>query len=150
MGLCGDEVCFTSNINLIFKEHLHVNAVHASHIALSELKPNFCHKAALQILISTLSSSTSIFQPISSAIYSKKHIYNSCSFLISLCLYLPLTYFARRMDRHYLGIPRTKVTTEHGWRKQPTQHHTVPRDCMCSNKKLLMMDTVVSETCRAA
>jgi hypothetical protein len=26
----------------------------------------------------------------------------------------------------------------------------VTRDCMCSNKKLLMMDTVVSETCRAA
>jgi hypothetical protein len=32
---------------------------------------------------------------------------------------------------------------------EPTQHHTVTRDCMCSNKKLLMMDTLVSETCRA-
>jgi hypothetical protein len=42
------------------------------------------------------------------------------------------------------------VTTEQGWRKQPTQHHTGTRDCMCSNKKLLMMDTIVSETCRAA
>src|SRR5215475_6073938 len=41
------------------------------------------------------------------------------------------------------------VVTEQGWRKQPTQHHTVTRDCMCSNKMLLMMDTVVSETCRA-
>jgi hypothetical protein len=35
-------------------------------------------------------------------------------------------------------------------RKQPTQHHTVTRNCMCSNKKLLMMDTMVSETRRAA
>jgi hypothetical protein len=42
------------------------------------------------------------------------------------------------------------VTTDQGWRKQPTQHHTVTRACMCSNKKLLMMDTMVSETCRAA
>jgi hypothetical protein len=42
------------------------------------------------------------------------------------------------------------VTTEQGWRKQLTQHHTVTRDCMCSNKKLLMMDTMVSKTCRAA
>jgi hypothetical protein len=25
----------------------------------------------------------------------------------------------------------------------------VTRDCMCSPKKLLMMDTAVSETCRA-
>jgi hypothetical protein len=31
-----------------------------------------------------------------------------------------------------------------------TRHHTVTRDCMNSNKKLLMMDTVVSETCQAA
>jgi hypothetical protein len=37
------------------------------------------------------------------------------------------------------------VTTEQGWRKQPTQHHTVTRDCMCSNKKLLMMNTMVSD-----
>jgi hypothetical protein len=43
----------------------------------------------------------------------------------------------------------TAVVTEQGWRKQPTQHHTVTRDCMCSDKKLLMMGTVVSETCRA-
>jgi hypothetical protein len=45
---------------------------------------------------------------------------------------------------------KAAVTTEQGYRKQPTQHHTVTRDCMCSNKKLLMMDTMVSETCRAA
>jgi hypothetical protein len=45
---------------------------------------------------------------------------------------------------------KAAVTTEQGWRKQPTQHHTVTRDCMCSNKKLLMMGTMVSETCRAA
>jgi hypothetical protein len=32
------------------------------------------------------------------------------------------------------------VKTEQGWRKQPTQHHTVTRDCMCSNMKLLMME----------
>jgi hypothetical protein len=44
----------------------------------------------------------------------------------------------------------TEITTEQGWRKHMTQHHTVTRDCMCSNKKLLMMDTMVSETCRAA
>jgi hypothetical protein len=42
-------------------------------------------------------------------------------------------------------VTATAVTTE-----QPTQHHTVTSDCMCSSKKLLMMDTVVSETCRAA
>jgi hypothetical protein len=38
---------------------------------------------------------------------------------------------------------------QQGWRKQHAQNHTVTRDCMCSNKKLLMMDTVVSETCQA-
>jgi hypothetical protein len=48
------------------------------------------------------------------------------------------------------GAAFAAVTTEQGWRKQPTQHRTVTRDCMCSNKKLLMMDTMVSETCRAA
>jgi hypothetical protein len=47
-----------------------------------------------------------------------------------------------------LLLLKEAVVTEQGWRKQPTQHHTVTRDCMCSNKKLLMMDTVVSETCR--
>jgi hypothetical protein len=47
-------------------------------------------------------------------------------------------------------VAKAAVTTEQGWRKQPTQHHTVTRDCMCSNKKLLMIDAMVSETCRAA
>jgi hypothetical protein len=57
-----------------------------------------------------------------------------------------------KMFRYYGDISDCvqAVTTEQGWTKQPTQHHTVTRDCMCSNKKLLMMDTVVSETCRAA
>jgi hypothetical protein len=41
------------------------------------------------------------------------------------------------------------VSTEQCWRTQPTQHHTVTRGCMCSGGRLLMMDTVVSETCRA-
>jgi hypothetical protein len=45
---------------------------------------------------------------------------------------------------------KAAVKTKQGLRKQPTQHHMVTRDCMCSNKKLLMMDTMVSETCRAA
>jgi hypothetical protein len=36
----------------------------------------------------------------------------------------------------------TAVTTEEGWRTQPTQHHTVTRGCMCSRGKLLMMDTM--------
>jgi fatty acid desaturase len=36
-----------------------------------------------------------------------------------------------------------------GWRTQPTQHHTVTRGCRCSGGKLLMMDTVMSETCTA-
>jgi hypothetical protein len=43
----------------------------------------------------------------------------------------------------------TAVTTEQGWRTQTSQHHTVTRGCMCSGRRLLMMDTVVSETCRA-
>jgi hypothetical protein len=43
----------------------------------------------------------------------------------------------------------TAVTTEQGWRTQPTQRHTVTRGCMCSGGRLLMMGTVVSETCRA-
>jgi hypothetical protein len=42
-----------------------------------------------------------------------------------------------------LDMLKAAVTTEQGWRKQPTQHHTVTRDCICSNKKLLMMDTMV-------
>jgi hypothetical protein len=40
-------------------------------------------------------------------------------------------------------------TTEQRWRTQPTQNHTVTRGCMCSGGRLLMMDTAVSETCRA-
>jgi hypothetical protein len=48
---------------------------------------------------------------------------------------------------HAVSGPRVAVTTEQGWRKQPTQHHTGTRDCMCSNNKLLMMDKMVSETC---
>jgi hypothetical protein len=43
----------------------------------------------------------------------------------------------------------TAVSTEQGWRTQPTQHHMVTRGCMCSGGRLLMMDTAVSETCRA-
>jgi hypothetical protein len=40
-------------------------------------------------------------------------------------------------------------STEQCWRTQPTQHHTVTRGCMCSGGRLLMMNTIVSETCRA-
>jgi hypothetical protein len=46
-------------------------------------------------------------------------------------------------------VTNSVVTTEQGLRAQPTLHHTVTRGCMCSGGKLLMMDTVVSETCRA-
>jgi hypothetical protein len=64
------------------------------------------------------------------------------------------TYFGHHCVHHQeLLIPahaKAAVTTEQGWRKQPIQHHRVTRDCMCNNKKLLMMDTVVPETCRAA
>jgi hypothetical protein len=41
------------------------------------------------------------------------------------------------------------VPTEQGWRTQPTQNHTVTRGCMCGGGRLLMMDSVVSETYRA-
>jgi hypothetical protein len=51
---------------------------------------------------------------------------------------------------HHQELLSAAVTTEQGWRKQPTQHHKVTRDCMCSNQKLLIMDTMVPETCRAA
>ena len=34
------------------------------------------------------------------------------------------------------------------WRTQRTKHHTGP-ETACAAEKLLMMDTVVSETCRA-
>jgi hypothetical protein len=50
---------------------------------------------------------------------------------------------------HAVLLLPTTVTTEQGWRTQPTQNHTVTRGCMCSGGRLLMMDTVVSETCRA-
>jgi hypothetical protein len=45
-----------------------------------------------------------------------------------------------------LAASSVTIVTEQGWGKQRTQNHTVTRDCMCSNKKLLMMDIVVSET----
>jgi len=40
------------------------------------------------------------------------------------------------------------VTTQQDWRTQRTKHHTGP-ETACAAKKLLMMDTMVSETCRA-
>ena len=43
--------------------------------------------------------------------------------------------------------PRT-VTTQQDWRTQRTKHHTGP-ETACAAEKLLMMDTVVFETCRA-
>src|SRR5215475_5448823 len=42
----------------------------------------------------------------------------------------------------------TAVTTQQDWRTQRTKHHT-GRETACAAEKLLMMDTVVSETCRA-
>jgi len=41
----------------------------------------------------------------------------------------------------------TAVTTQQDWRTQRTKHHTGP-ETACAAEKLLMMDTVVSETCR--
>ena len=40
------------------------------------------------------------------------------------------------------------VTTQQDWRTQRTKHHTGP-ETACAAEKLLMMDTTVSETCRA-
>jgi len=40
------------------------------------------------------------------------------------------------------------VTTQQDWRTQRTKHHTGP-ETACAAEKLLMMDTMVSETCRA-
>ena len=40
------------------------------------------------------------------------------------------------------------VTTQQDWRIQRTKHHTGPENA-CAAEKLLMMDTVMSETCRA-
>ena len=40
------------------------------------------------------------------------------------------------------------VTTQQEWRTQRTKHHTGP-ETACAAEKLLMMDTVVSETCGA-
>ena len=42
----------------------------------------------------------------------------------------------------------TAVTTQQDWRTQRTKHHTGP-ETACAAEKLLMMDTMVSETCRA-
>ena len=41
----------------------------------------------------------------------------------------------------------TAVTTQQDWRTQRTKHHTGP-ETACAAEKLLMMDTMVSETCR--
>ena len=40
------------------------------------------------------------------------------------------------------------VTTQQDWRTQRTKHHTGP-ETACAAEKLLMMDTMVSETCTA-
>jgi len=40
------------------------------------------------------------------------------------------------------------VTTQQDWRTQRTKHHTGPETAYAA-EKLLMMGTVVSETCRA-
>jgi len=45
-------------------------------------------------------------------------------------------------------VTAVAVTTQQDWRTQRTKHHTGP-ETACDAKKLLMMDTVVSETCRA-
>jgi len=42
----------------------------------------------------------------------------------------------------------TAVTTQQVWRTQRTKHHTGP-ETACAAEKLPMMDTMVSETCRA-
>jgi len=40
------------------------------------------------------------------------------------------------------------VITQQDWRTQRTKHHTGP-ETACAAERLLMMDTMVSETCRA-
>ena len=40
------------------------------------------------------------------------------------------------------------VTAQQGWRTQRTKHHTGP-ETACAAEKLLMMDAIVSEICRA-
>ena len=44
--------------------------------------------------------------------------------------------------------PSSEVTTQQDWRTQRTKHHMGP-ETACAAEKLLMMDTMVSETCRA-
>ena len=41
-----------------------------------------------------------------------------------------------------------RCVLQQDWRTQRTKHHTGP-ETVCAAEKLLMMDTVVSETCRA-
>jgi hypothetical protein len=64
---------------------------------------------------------------------------------MGVCIGLGLSTGARYFVRTKKINNRTRLeeTTD------PTPHG-VTRDCMCNNKKLLMMDTVVSETCRVA
>jgi hypothetical protein len=66
------------------------------------------------------------------------------------------TCFGQHCAHHQelpIAQPRTQakasLRTEQGWKKHRNQHHTVTSDCMYSNRKLLMMGTVVPETCRA-
>ena len=42
----------------------------------------------------------------------------------------------------------TAVTTQQNWRTQRTKHHTGP-ETACAAEKLLMMEAMLSETCRA-
>ena len=49
-----------------------------------------------------------------------------------------------KITTHYI----LKVTTQQDWRTQRTKHHTGP-ETACAAEKLLMMGTMVSETCRA-
>jgi hypothetical protein len=86
-------------------------------------------------------------------------IYSICYLSHRYC-YLPLSWKSwNRFECAVGGVrhpqhtqtvvtARRAVTTEQGWRTQPTQHHTVTRGCMCCGGRLLMMDTTVSETCR--
>ena len=43
---------------------------------------------------------------------------------------------------------KAAVTTQQDWRTQRTKHHTGP-ETACAAEKFLMIDTRVSETCRA-
>ena len=45
-------------------------------------------------------------------------------------------------------VTASAVTTQQDWRTKRTKHHTGP-ETACAAEKLLMMSTVVSETCRA-